>query len=115
MLIALFYYLAIMAAGKVLSGCKIGDPDFNMWVFLPFVGAMVGLLDGCASFLRLRSFSALIAGPVIHIVLTVVAWYVAKIIPWTQGVDGFPSENGLLVTAGVLGAVVTSGFGGKTA
>ena len=115
MIVALFYYLAFLAAAKFLPDGKIGDPNFNMWLFLPVVGGVVGLLDGCISFLRVRNFSAFIAGPIIHIVLTVVAWYAAKLIPWTHGADGAPSESGLIVTAAVLGAVVVSGVGGKTA
>lgn len=113
MLIAFFYYIAFLVAAKILPHGKIGEPNFDIWLFLPVVGGVVGLLDGCISFLRVRNFSAFIAGPVIHVILTVVAWYAAKLIPWTQGVDGTPSENGLLATAAVLGAVVVSGVGGK--
>jgi hypothetical protein len=113
MLLGLFYFLAFLAVGKFLPGCKISNSDFNMWMLLPSVGIIVGLLDGCISFIRLRSFSALIAGPVIHTVIMIASWYVAKMIPWTRTVDGNPSENGLIITAVVLGAVVVSGIGGK--
>lgn len=113
MILGLFYYLAFFIAAKVLPGCKMGEADFNMWVLLPAVGIVVGLLDGCISFIRLRSFSAFIAGPVIHTVVTIVSWYVAKLLPWTRGGDGDPTENGLTFTAIVLGAVVLTSIGGK--
>ena len=113
MLLGLLYFLAFLAVGKFLPGCKMSDADFNMWLLLPAVGIIVGLLDGCFAFIRLRSFSALIAGPIIHTVVMIASWYVAKMIPWTRTLDGNPSENGLIITAVVLGAVVVTSIGGK--
>ena len=109
MILGFIYFLGFLVASKLIPGCKIGDAGFNMWMLIPAVGVIVGLIDGLISFIRLRSFSALIAGPLIHTVIMTVSWYAAKMIPWTRGTDGYPTENGLMLTAIVLGvAVVTS-------
>jgi hypothetical protein len=108
MILGALYCLGFVVASKLIPGCKIGNPDFSMWMLILAIGIIVGLFDGCISFVRVRSFSSFIAGPVIHTVLTAVSWYAAKLIPWTRGVDGNPSETGLMLTAIVLGGVVAS-------
>ncbi len=107
MILGLFYYVAFLVVAKFLPGCNFSNADFNIWMLLPAVGLVVGLFDGCVSFLRMRSFSALIIAPFIHVVIMIIAWYVAKLIPWTRAVDGSPTENGLMLTAAVIGAVLS--------
>jgi hypothetical protein len=61
MILGFIYFLGFLVASKLIPGCKIGDAGFNMWMLIPAVGVIVGLIDGLISFIRLRSFSALIA------------------------------------------------------
>lgn len=108
MISALLYYGAFYLVVRFVTELRLESGALNPVVFLPAIGITVGLCEGLLALVVARRIMPLLTGPLAHVVIATAAWFIAKFVPWTRGGDGMPTDNGFLITACVLAAVLSA-------
>ena len=96
MITAVLFAVAYYCAVKFIPGVRLENGELNAAVLLPSVGIAVGLLDGFIAFITSRKILSLILSPVVYMVITIAAWFIAKFIPWTRDAVGVPTDWGFI-------------------
>lgn len=110
MITAVFFALAYYLAVRFVPGVRLENGELNAAILLPLVGIAAGLLDGLIALITSRKLLALILSPVVYVVISVAAWFLAKLTPWTRDAAGAPTDWGFITVAVILTIGVSSAF-----